>query len=536
MCNTISATHRLGRRRPTASSRGEGGASRWTRAAQAVALLVVASLAACGGNSDDPSLAQQSQATVTGMSAGVSPFIELIHVQANALDKLDAVEFTIQPKPGSLSRPVHVTESHAWLTRQGHLSAGAQTLDIPVFGLYANMANSVTVQLHYSDASSMELELAVPTAAFVDTNGIYDKLQVLTPRTAALGFDYFVLKGTGTPVIVDTDGQIRWTGAASTDDASHAIADNGGFFIGSGKSLATEQLQLDGQSTTGAVVSPPSQTQTYTDFHHNVDPGKTGLLAEFDADRGGVDYMETILAEIDMGGQVLQSWDLGDILGRYMQSQGDDPTLFVRPGTDWFHMNASLYDPVDDSVVVSSRENFLIKLDYKSGEIKWIFGDPTKYWYTFPSLRAKALTLQSGLYPIGQHGISMVGDHELLLFNNGYASFRQPQGAPGGETRNYAAVDAYSIDENSRTVTQVWNFDHGQDIKSNICGDAAQATDGSVLIDYAYAQTAGSTTFQNRLIGLTPSHDVAFDFALPTKFCGTTFNAQLIHMEALTLR
>ena len=78
--------------------------------------------------------------------------------------------------------------------------------------------------------------------------------------------------------------------------------------------------------------------------------------------------------------------------------------MFVRPGVDWFHNNSAIYDPSDDSIIVSSRENFVIKLDHKTGQIIWIFGDPTKYWYTFPSLRAKALTLApGGLYPIGQH-------------------------------------------------------------------------------------------------------------------------------------
>jgi len=501
----------------------------------AVAVLATAMLTACTGDSDEQSLAQHSQATVTGMSAGVSPFIEFIHLQGGDFDKLETVEFTIQAKPGRLSRPVHVTQSLAWLERQGHFTSGAQALDVPVFGLYSNFTNSVAMRLRYLDGSTRDLSVAIAAPAFVDVNGIYDRLQVLVPRkVSSLGYDYFFLKGTGSPMILDTDGELRWAGAPSTQDVSHTIFDNGGFFIGSGNSLDTSEVQLDGQATHGIQTSPPAPT--FTEFHHEIDPGKSGFLAEFDADINGISYLETILAEITRDGQIIQEWDLGDIIAQYMRSQGDDPTLFVRPGTDWFHMNASLYDWRDNSVIVSSRENFLIKLDYQTGQIKWIFGDPTKYWYTFASLRAKALTLQSGLYPIGQHGISMVGDHELLLFNNGYPSFRQPAGAPAGDSRTYATVGVYAIDENGRTVTQVWNFDHGQDIQSNICGDAAQASDGSVLIDYAYVQETGSAATYNRLIGLTPNHDVAFDLQLPTVFCSATFNAQLIDLASLFLR
>ena len=85
---------------------------------------------------------------------------------------------------------------------------------------------------------------------------------------------------------------------------------------------------------------------------------------------------------------------MADILTSYMQANGDDASAFVRPGSDWFHVNASTYDPSDNTVIVSSRENFLIKVNYSTHDIVWILGDPTKYWYSFPSLRAKALIIK----------------------------------------------------------------------------------------------------------------------------------------------
>ena len=53
---------------------------------------------------------------------------------------------------------------------------------------------------------------------------------------------------------------------------------------------------------------------------------------------------------------------------------------------------ALYYNRADDSLIVSSRENFVICLDYETQAIKWILGDPTKKWYQFPSLRTFALT------------------------------------------------------------------------------------------------------------------------------------------------
>ena len=104
-----------------------------------------------------------------------------------------------------------------------------------------------------------------------------------------------------------------------------------------------------------------------------------------------------------------------------MVAGGDDPSQFVFPTpTDWFHINGAAYNRADDSLIVSSRENFLICLDYKTTAIKWILGDPTKKWYQFASLRKFALTVAPGsLPPIGQHSPSITFDQGLLVIDNG---------------------------------------------------------------------------------------------------------------------
>jgi hypothetical protein len=263
-----------------------------------------------------------------------------------------------------------------------------------------------------------------------------------------------------------------------------------------------------------------------------MEAGKSGLLGEVDAFVDGVKQIESILQDVMPDGTVMRQWDLGQILSAAMTAGGDDPTLFVRPGMDWFHMNAAIYDPVDDSVIVSSRENFIIKLDYTTGDIRWIFGDPTKYWYTFPSLRAKSLTfLGDGLVPVGQHGINIAPDGNLLLFNNGTASLNQPAGAPAGLQRDYSAVSSYVIDEAAGTATEQWHFDYGQTTLAPFCSSTQQAADGSVLIDYATANG-----LQNAyLVGLDAQHNVAFDYRYANVGCSTAWNSQPIALDALSL-
>ncbi|HWN47671.1 MAG TPA: aryl-sulfate sulfotransferase, partial [Steroidobacteraceae bacterium] len=301
-----------------------------------------------------------------------------------------------------------------------------------------------------------------------------------------------------------------------------SVFTDNGFVIGDKFSTKVRRLELDGTDTVVPVAFPG-----YRKFHHNIDPGKVGLLGEFSTP---TDQQSTI-AEFTLSGGVLKEWDFATIVRDHMMTGGDDSTLFVRPPNDWFHTNAAAYDPRDDSLIVSSRENFVMNVDYETGAIRWLLGDPTKYWWTFPSLRAKALTLTGGgLYPIGQHAVSLTSDGLLLLFNAGTASDWQPEGAPIGESREYSAVSAYRIDAATMTATNVWNFDYGRSIYSGHCSSAYEAGGHSLLITYARADNVTHA----RLVGLNSQHEVVFDFQYDTSRCDTAWNGVPIPLENMS--
>ena len=218
-----------------------------------------------------------------------------------------------------------------------------------------------------------------------------------------------------------------------------------------------------------------------TGFHHNIDPGREGMILDVHT----VHQTESVNLEVDAAGNVLRSWNLADIISAAMIAGGDDPSQFVYPApTDWFHNNTCTYRSSDDSLIVSSRENFVIALDYDSGNIKWILGDPTKHWYEFPSLRAFALTLAPGtLPPIGEHALSMSGD-QLLLFDNGTGSLFQQ---PPGETRTYSAPRKYQIDLGAFEATETWHYYPDPSVYSPFCSSVYEDAPDNYLIDYAQA-------------------------------------------------
>jgi len=506
-------------------------------------VLALLSLQGCGGgdtSSTASALAQelgehsdaaQSRLELVSSESGVTPFIERLSFYGNGLSSLSTVEYTVQPKTGSVSKAVNITYSSSALTARGYLIPEDGVLKLPVIGLYAGYTNSVALQFQFKDGSTTTLNTNITTVDYVDPSGIYVHPAILQRRAAgsSLGFSFFYMKSAlvGSPVIVDTDGEVRWVGPAVTPATSAAFqADE--FVIGDPALPIVYRVGIDGTVTQSRLA-----TATYiTNFHHNIDYTSIGLLADVTTQDGSNVNFETTVSEITDQGSVLNQWDMAAIISNYMRSMGDDPTAFVRPGIDWFHNNASTYDPSDNSVIISSRENFVIKVDFQTGRIIWILGDPTKYWYTFPSLRAKAVTVApGGLYPIGQHAVSITPDGLLLLFNDGLGSQNQPAGAPAGESRTYSAVSAYSIDAEALTAKNVWNFENGQTVYSEICSSAYKAPDNSLLIDYAVADNLTHAL----LLGLNSTHSVVFEFQYPTQSCNTSWNAVPIALENLTI-
>ena len=180
-------------------------------------------------------------------------------------------------------------------------------------------------------------------------------------------------------------------------------------------------------------------------------------------------------------------------------------------------------------MIVSSRENFLICLDYETKAIKWILGDPTKKWYQFPSLRKFALTLTPGSQPpIGQHAPSITYDQNLLFLDNGQASSFQ---MPRGEERGYASPRKYAVDLNAKTATEVWNFEMGQSIVCPFCGSVYEDAPRNYLIDYAFENADGSQNALAQLLGLNAAGETIFSYRYPTFSCSKIYRAFPIHLE-----
>jgi arylsulfate sulfotransferase len=489
----------------------------------AVGLFILIVPFAASNQADDTTI------RINGFTPGVTPFIGKLSLTASDTTVLKSIQFTITPKPGSVTRPLSGTYANYYLVDHGFENPQTGEINLPVYGLYAGYNNNVTLTYRFMDGSARQANTTVAAATFDDQGCGYNNPTRLLPRNSThLSYDYIFDSsacGTFSPVILDSDGALRWVSTVPTMNALFAASrffDNAVYVTQDSKLFRIEL-------TDGSIVLLGDYSNIgVVHLHHNIDRGKTGILIEPDTTA----YYESEILEVDSAnGSVLKTFNMADIISAAMRAGGDDPSQFVYPSpTDWFHNNGASYNRADDSLIVSSRENFVICLDYETKAIKWILGDPTKKWYQFPSLRRYALALAPGsLPPIGQHAPSITFDQDLMVFDNGFnSSFQNPP----GELRTYSSPRKYKLDLNARVATEVWNFELDQSIFSPICSSCYEDAPFNYLIDYAFVHGSFVTGIGNaQLLGLSATGEKVFYYQYPTHFCDEFYNSIPIHLE-----
>ncbi len=463
-----------------------------------------------------------------GYSAGVTPFIADVAINNVTMATLKNVSFTVTPMSGSTTTPISATYEKAYFVNRPSLVSGS-TITVPVYGLYASAvdnSNHVTVAVTTTSATTV-LTAAISTTPWQDScTGCYTtRLQYVHARDNAvhLGYSYFMLKsmfsGQVPVIVMDTDGQVRWvandTSGGSGTSVSGFIGQS--FYATHGARLY--RFNLDGSES---LVHDFSGYQGINNFWHNIDPGNTGMLLSAD---GASSSNESTVLEVNTDGSVAKMFDVYQIISQAMTAGGDNPSDFVSQGGDWFHMNAETFWPARNEVVVSSREDFVIGINYATQKIDWILGDPTKQWYQFKSLRHFALALAPGtLPPIGQHALSITPTGQLLLFDDGYGSGSH---SPTGNSRSYSIPQMFQINFATRTAKQTWAYYNNPPIQSAICSSVYQEAGNTYLVDYAAENSPD-------LIGLGANNAVAFDYQLPNTYINGAWNAYPVAINGLS--
>src|SRR4026208_2315557 len=82
------------------------------------------------------SYADETTIRITGFTAGVTPFNGKLALDVSNTRVLKSVEFTVEPKPGSVTRPLSGTYSNDCLVSRGFENPHTGNVLLPVYGLY----------------------------------------------------------------------------------------------------------------------------------------------------------------------------------------------------------------------------------------------------------------------------------------------------------------------------------------------------------------------------------------------------------------
>jgi len=388
--------------------------------------------------------------------------------------------------------------------------------EIPIYGLYADMLNHVTVRMQTQNGKSAQTVLDLQTEPLP----VYIKnfaINKVDPGKYDPGFNFAFLAGG--LVVFDIDGNVRWYSPQSSFQVFTKLQ-NGRFMR-----TYTEGVEGNVMMEQDLLGKIYAIYYVADGIHHDVYELPTGNLLITSSDMRS-NTTKDYLVEVDRkNGHIVRSFDMKDIL-----DPGRPHQVLQLAVTDWLHLNSIVYDPSDHSIIISSKaQSAVVKLSYPAMKIQWILG-PHDNWS--PKYQPYLLT------PVGadfewqwsQHHVTLYnpsnpGDPfiDILLFDNGnYRSFTSATAFPPSAW--YSMVAHYRINEAAKTVQLVWEYGRelGSATFSAARGGVYHLPNGNILGTWGdiYRDAQGNPadssratgTSQTRIIEVDPSNNaVVFD-------------------------
>lgn len=299
------------------------------------------------------------------------------------------------------------------------------------------------------------------------------------PELAYGGFSMVPILGfddeDGWVLVLDQEGELVWWLDSGADEKAISQA----WLSKDGTSILYSIASSDRDVDIGTIYrvrldgTPISETVTPLAHHDFIElPG--GGFAYLYADirpyafqDGEQDVVGDALVEIDEGGTELRTiWSTWDMVGDALPMMDpDDDSGFYPQGLDWAHANNLVYDPTDDTYLVSLRNlDRLLKIDRQTGDVLWqLGGDQSDFTQT------------AGRAFIGQHSPSWTEDGTLLLFDNG--------DFPADNSK----VVEFEVDQDARTYGEIWSYDGGGNHQTVLMGDAERLANGSTFVSWGSA-------------------------------------------------
>ena len=391
---------------------------------------------------------------------------------------------------------------------------------LPIYGLYANYENEINIEyVKYSKTITKTIkiktdklpeDMVLPTNIKKNEEKLSNDLYFFTPSSKGYTMAY------------DVNGDVRWY---LTNNALWKIdrLENGHLL------LSTERLVNNPYYMTG-MYEMDLLGKIYTEYslpggyHHDYYEMENGNLLvasdDFDNDYGTV---EDYIVELDRNtGEIIKTWDLKNILNM------EDGKSENWSSYDWFHNNSVWYDKNTNSITLSGRhQDAVINIDYESGKLNWIIGDPTnwseeyqKYFFT----------------PIGDNFEWQWSQHAAMITPEGYV-FILDNGNNKSKIKDeyveannsYTRGVMYKIDTENMTIEQIWEYgrERGSEFYSPYISDVDYIdkdhyivhSGGIVYVEGKNSNQPAGFSENAKLVSTTVellNNEVIFEISLPT--------------------
>ena len=351
-----------------------------------------------------------------------------------------------------------------------HTFPKAQKHILPVLGLYAGYENKVEIELYRGKKKTItiqteELDKDVPVCISMKTSPGYlrDQMIFISPALNQLATAY------------DYRGDIRWHINVPTVFDIKRLR-NGNLLM-STERLIEMPYYMSGlyeMSMTGKIYreySLPGGT------HHDDFEMPDGSLLVLTEDLRS-DTVEDMCVLIDReSGEILKTWDFKDVL---TPGEGRSGSATSK---DWFHNNAVWYDEKTNSLTFSGRHvDAMINLDFDTGKLNWIIGDPTgwpeeKLPYFFKPVN------EPFEWQYEQHACVVTPDGDVMCFDNGHYRSKIKEHYLKNKD-NYSRGVRYHINTDEMTIEQVWQYgkERGADFFSQYISNVEYYGEGHYMV------------------------------------------------------
>ena len=396
---------------------------------------------------------------------------------------------------------------------------------LPILGLYPDAENSVEIRITEPGEHYAKETLNVITEPLPD---VFPTIDIVAADEAQMepgwtlsdfsAIDEGIYRPM--PFFFDTDGAVRWyLDLTFLDGTTHLISR-----LANGNLLFAEAGTVYEYDMLGSEVNRWALPGYL--FHHDIveKPDGNFIVA---VNKRSVETRDDHIVELERtSGEIVKEWDLRQILDV-------SRTDFNDVENDWFHMNAVYYDESDDTLIVSGRNQAIVKVT-RDNELVWILA-PHKGWgkaglegegfetsdFLLSAVDAAGEpysdAVQQGTEAVegfswvwGQHSPLILPNGNLFLFNNGLnRNFLEE-----GET--FSQGVEYAIDEEAMTVEQVWQYgkERGAEFYSSIVSDVDYLPEtGNRLLSPGIIRT--SKPFYALVTEVTyPESDIVFEAKL----------------------